>query len=96
MVIGGFLDECRYLLHDRDTKHTQSFRQIIESDGVDPGRAMHSVMTAAAVPPHFLSGVAFATGMLAAQQENCDKTATAAGKPATPQAWVFRARRKLT
>jgi hypothetical protein len=30
----GFLDECRYLLHDRDTKYTQSFRQIIESGGV--------------------------------------------------------------
>ena len=34
----GFLDECRYLLHDRDTKYTQSFRQIIESGGVEPLR----------------------------------------------------------
>ena len=32
----GFLDECRYLLHDRDTKYTRSFRQIIESGGVEP------------------------------------------------------------
>ena len=34
----GFLDECRYLLHDRDTKYTQSFRQIIGSGGVEPLR----------------------------------------------------------
>ncbi len=34
----GFLDECRYLLHDRDTKYTQSFRRIIGSGGVEPLR----------------------------------------------------------
>ena len=34
----GFLDECRYLLHDRDTKYTRSFRRIIESGGVEPLR----------------------------------------------------------
>ena len=34
----GFLDECRYLLHDRDPKYTQSFRQIIEAGGVKPLR----------------------------------------------------------
>jgi transposase InsO family protein len=34
----GFLGECRYLLHDRDTKYTQSFRQIIGSGGVEPLR----------------------------------------------------------
>ena len=27
----GFLEDCRYLLHDRDTKYTRSFRAIIES-----------------------------------------------------------------
>ena len=27
----GFLEHCRYLLHDRDTKYTRSFRAIIES-----------------------------------------------------------------
>ena len=27
----GALRECRYLLHDRDTKYTASFRAIIES-----------------------------------------------------------------
>jgi len=34
----GFLNPCRYLLHDRDTKYTQSFRQIIESGDVEPLR----------------------------------------------------------
>ena len=34
----GCLDECRYLLHDRDTKYTHSFRQIIKSGGVEPLR----------------------------------------------------------
>ena len=30
----GTLRDCRYLLHDRDTKYTQSFRAIIRSDRV--------------------------------------------------------------
>src|SRR5674476_1278980 len=30
----GTLQDCRYLLHDRDTKYTISFRAIIESGGV--------------------------------------------------------------
>src|SRR5476649_376946 len=29
----GTLQDCRYLLHDRDTKYTISFRAIIESGG---------------------------------------------------------------
>jgi hypothetical protein len=28
--------DCRYLLHDRDTKYTQSFRAIIVSGRVEP------------------------------------------------------------
>ena len=32
----GALRGCRYLLHDRDTKYTQSFRAIIASGGVEP------------------------------------------------------------
>ena len=32
----GSLRDCRYLLHDRDTKYTQSFRAIIESGQVEP------------------------------------------------------------
>jgi putative transposase len=34
----GFLDNCRYLIHDRDTKYCQSFRDIIESGDVKPLR----------------------------------------------------------
>jgi hypothetical protein len=30
----GFIDNCRYLIHDRDTKYCQSFRNIIESGDV--------------------------------------------------------------
>jgi len=30
----GFLDHCSYLIHDRDTKYCQSFRNIIESGDV--------------------------------------------------------------
>ena len=33
---GGALRDCRYLLHDRDTKFTRSFRAIIASGGVEP------------------------------------------------------------
>jgi len=32
----GALRECRYLLHDRDTKFTQSFRAILASGQVEP------------------------------------------------------------
>ena len=32
----GALRDCRYLLHDRDTKYTQSFRAIIASGLVKP------------------------------------------------------------
>jgi putative transposase len=32
----GILRDCRYLLHDRDTKHTQAFRAIIASGQVKP------------------------------------------------------------
>src|SRR5215510_9320395 len=32
----GILRDCRYLLHDRDTKYTQSFRAIIASGQVEP------------------------------------------------------------
>ncbi len=31
----GFLDNCRYLIHDRDIKYCQSFPDIIESDDVE-------------------------------------------------------------
>jgi hypothetical protein len=34
----GCLRGCRYLLHDRDTKFCESFRELIESGNVDPLR----------------------------------------------------------
>ena len=30
----GFLEGCQYLIHDRETKYCQSFRDIIESGDV--------------------------------------------------------------
>ena len=32
----GFLEGCRYLIHDRDTKFTDSFRAIVKSSHVEP------------------------------------------------------------
>jgi putative transposase len=32
----GFLENCRYLIHDRDTKFTDSFRTLIKSSHVEP------------------------------------------------------------
>jgi putative transposase len=32
----GALRDCRYLLHDRDTKYSQSFRATIASGRVEP------------------------------------------------------------
>ena len=32
----GFLDNCRYLIHDRDTKFTDSFRATVKSSHVEP------------------------------------------------------------
>jgi hypothetical protein len=32
----GFLESCRYLIHDRDTKFTDSFRAIVKSSQVEP------------------------------------------------------------
>jgi hypothetical protein len=34
-VLRGVLRDCRYLLHDRDSKYTQSFRAIIASGQVE-------------------------------------------------------------
>jgi len=34
----GFLEYCRYLIHDRDSKYCQSFREIIKSGEVKPLR----------------------------------------------------------
>ena len=32
----GFLNNCKYLIHDRDTKFTDAFRVIVKSDHVKP------------------------------------------------------------
>jgi hypothetical protein len=32
----GFLEGCRYLIHDRDAKFTDSFRAIVKSSHVEP------------------------------------------------------------
>jgi putative transposase len=32
----GFLKECRYVLHDQDTKFSASFRQTLTATGVEP------------------------------------------------------------
>ena len=32
----GALRDCRYLLHDRDTKFTRSFRAIVTSGNIEP------------------------------------------------------------
>jgi putative transposase len=32
----GFLENCQYLIHDRDTKFTDSFRAIVKSSHVEP------------------------------------------------------------
>ena len=41
----GVLRDCSYLLHDRDTKYTQSFRAIIASGGVNRSRCLRAVRT---------------------------------------------------
>ena len=38
MADWGFLEDCRYLIHDRDTKFCRSFRSIIASMGIKPIR----------------------------------------------------------
>ncbi len=38
MTDWGFLEDCRYLIHDRDTKFCKSFRSIIASMGIKPIR----------------------------------------------------------
>lgn len=38
MADWGFLEGCRYLIHDRDTKFCKSFRSIIASMGIKPIR----------------------------------------------------------
>ena len=38
MEDSGFLNNRRYLLHDRDRKYCQGFRNVIREGGIDQGR----------------------------------------------------------
>jgi putative transposase len=57
----GALQDCRYLLHDRDTKYTLSFRAIITSGGVKP----------LALPAHSLNLNAYAERWVRSVKEDC-------------------------
>jgi hypothetical protein len=37
--------DCRYLLHDRDTKSTRSFRAILVSGGLNRWRCLRAALT---------------------------------------------------
>jgi putative transposase len=57
----GALQDCRYLLHDRDTKYTLSFRAIITSGGVKP----------LALPAHSPNLNAYAERWVRSVKEEC-------------------------
>ena len=57
----GALRDCRYLLHDRDTKFTRSFRAILVSGRVRP----------LALPPHSPNLNAYAERGVRSVKEEC-------------------------
>jgi putative transposase len=57
----GILLNCRYLLHDRDTKYTRSFRAIIASGRVEP----------LALPAHSPNLNAYAERWVRSVKEEC-------------------------
>src|SRR5712671_7277063 len=57
----GALRDCRYLLHDRDTKFTRSFRAIIASGRVEP----------LALPAHSPNLNAYAERWVRSVKEEC-------------------------
>ena len=57
----GILRDCRYLLHDRDAKYTQSFRAIIASGRVEP----------LALPAHSPNLNAYAERWVRSVKEEC-------------------------
>jgi len=57
----GFLTNCRYLLHDRDSKYCASFRHLIEAEKVKP----------LALPPHSPNLNAFAERWVRSVKEEC-------------------------
>lgn len=57
----GFLEGCRYLIHDRDSKYCQSFRDIIETAGVETR----------ALPPRSQNLNAFAERWVKSVKDEC-------------------------
>lgn len=57
----GFLGHCRYLIHDRDTKYCQSFRDIIASGDMKPLR----------LPAHSPNLNAFSESWIKSVKEEC-------------------------
>jgi len=57
----GFLANCRYLVHDRDSKYCASFRELIEAEKVK----------ALALPPHSPNLNAFAERWVRSVKEEC-------------------------
>jgi putative transposase len=57
----GFLANCRYLLHDRDSKYCASFRGLIEAEKVKT----------LALPPHSPNLNAFAERWVRSVKEEC-------------------------
>ena len=61
MADWGFLEDCRYLIHDRDTKFCKSFRAIIASMGIKPIR----------IPPQSPRMNSFAERFVRSVKEEC-------------------------
>ena len=57
----GFLSGCRYLLHDRDSKFSTGFDQILKSGGVEPVR----------LPPHSPNLNAYAERWIRSVKSEC-------------------------
>jgi len=57
----GFLSGCRYLIHDRDSKFCEAFREIVRSAGVKP----------LALPAHSPNLNAFAERFVRTAKEDC-------------------------
>lgn len=67
----GFLSGCRYLIHDRDTKFTDSFRSILSSCGVKAIR----------LPPQSPNLNAYAERLVRSVKEECLSQLILTGEP---------------
>jgi hypothetical protein len=72
----GFLTNCRYLLHDRDTKYCISFRELIEAEKVK----------ALALPPKSPNLNAFAERWVRSVKEECLSKLILFGEPSLKRA----------